>query len=61
MDIKSYNLESLSDSEIKTVEGGTSCGWEFPYSSRIIAYTLCTAQNAKTLFKNTLVGLIGLI
>ena len=49
MDLKNFNLESLSDEEIKTINGGGSCGWGFPVMSKLIGFTLCTLGNLKSL------------
>ncbi len=66
MDLKNFNLESLSDEEIKTINGGTEAGngngccWGFPGISAIIGFTLCTLGNLKNLTINAHNGFLSL-
>ena len=58
-------LKNLSDKEIKTINGGsgtgTTCGWGFPLTSRLLDFTLCTLQNAKDITQTAYNGFLGLL
>ena len=56
-------LRNLSDKEIKTINGGTgtTCGWGFSLTSRLLGFTLCTLQNAKDITQTAYNGFLGLL